>query len=82
VSALITAPVRRTHFHGTEPDPNEIMLSSHIRLGTDSDAGPVVDTVATPGELGLDPAAVILPLPRDRAVRLATVADSLTSSRK
>jgi hypothetical protein len=78
VSALITAPVRRTHFHGTEPDPKEIMLSSHIRLGTDSDAGPVVDTVAAPGELGLDPATVILPLPHDPAVRLATVADSLT----
>jgi hypothetical protein len=36
VSALITAPIRRTHFHGTEPDPKEIMLSSHIRPGTDS----------------------------------------------
>jgi hypothetical protein len=53
------------------------MLSSRIRLGADSDAGPVVDTMAAPGDLGLDPATVILPLPHDPAVRLATVADSL-----
>jgi hypothetical protein len=54
------------------------MPSSHMRLGSDGDAGPVVDTAAAPGELGLDPATVILPLPHDPAVRRATVADSLT----
>jgi hypothetical protein len=53
------------------------MLSSHIRLGADGDPEPVVDTVAALGELGPEPAIVILPPPHDPAV-LAPVADTLT----
>jgi hypothetical protein len=54
------------------------MLSSHIRLGADGDAGPVVDTGAALGELGLDPATVILPPPYDPAA-LTPVADTVPS---
>ena len=61
-------------------DPKEIMLSSHIRLGADGDAGPVVDTAAALGELGLDLAIVILPPPHDPAV-LTPLADALTQLR-
>jgi hypothetical protein len=39
------------HCHDIGRDPKEIMLSSHIRLGADGDAGPVVDTAAALGEL-------------------------------
>jgi hypothetical protein len=56
------------------------MLSSHIRLGADGDAGPVVDTAAALGELGLDLAIVILPPPHDPAV-LTPLADALTQLR-
>jgi alkanesulfonate monooxygenase SsuD/methylene tetrahydromethanopterin reductase-like flavin-dependent oxidoreductase (luciferase family) len=65
------------HCHDIGRDPKEIMLSSHIRLGADGDAGPVVDTAAALGELGLDLAIVILPPPHDPAV-LTPLADALT----
>jgi hypothetical protein len=76
VSALITAPVRRTHFHGTEPDPKEITLSSHIRLGPGGDPGPAADAAAALGEHGLDLAIVVLPPPHDPAV-LVPLAEAL-----
>ncbi len=68
------------HCHDIGRDPTEITLSSHIRLDTDGDAGPVVDTAAALGELGLDLAIVILPPPHDPAV-LTPLADALTQLR-
>jgi hypothetical protein len=68
------------HCHDIGRDPKEIMLSSHIRLGADGDAGPVTDTAAALGELGLDLAIVILPPPHDPAV-LTPLADALTQLR-
>ena len=68
------------HCHEIGRDPKEIMLSSHIRLGADGDAGPVADTAAALGELGLDLAIVILPPPHDPAV-LTPLADALTQLR-
>jgi F420-dependent oxidoreductase-like protein len=68
------------HCHDIRRDPKEIMLSSHIRLGADGDAGPVTDTAAALGELGLDLAIVILPPPHDPAV-LTPLADALTQLR-
>jgi len=56
------------------------MLSSHIRLGADGDAGPVADTAAALGGLGLDLAIVILPPPHNPAV-LTPLADALTPLR-
>jgi hypothetical protein len=56
------------------------MLSSHIRLGADGGAGPVADTAAALGELGLDLAIIILPPPHDPAV-LTPLADALTQLR-
>jgi alkanesulfonate monooxygenase SsuD/methylene tetrahydromethanopterin reductase-like flavin-dependent oxidoreductase (luciferase family) len=68
------------HCHDIGRDPKEIMLSSHIRLGADGDAGPAVDTAAALGELGLDLAIVILPPPHDPAV-LTPLADALAQLR-
>jgi F420-dependent oxidoreductase-like protein len=61
-------------------DPKEIMLSSHIRLGSGGETGPAVDTVAALGEQGLDLAIVILPPPHDPAV-LAPLAEALAPLR-
>ncbi|HEX3489024.1 MAG TPA: LLM class F420-dependent oxidoreductase [Streptosporangiaceae bacterium] len=58
-------------------DPKEITLSSHVRLGADGETGPVVETAAALGELGLDLAIVYLPPPHDPAV-LAPLADALS----
>ena len=58
-------------------DPGEITLSSHVRLGTDGEPGPVVETAAALGELGLDLAIVYLPPPHDPAV-LTPLADALS----
>lgn len=44
-------------------DPKEIMLSSHVRLGTDLDYAKVADEAAALGEQGLDLAIVYLPPP-------------------
>jgi alkanesulfonate monooxygenase SsuD/methylene tetrahydromethanopterin reductase-like flavin-dependent oxidoreductase (luciferase family) len=68
------------HCHEIGRDPKEIMLSSHIRLGADGDAGPVADTAAALGEQGLNLAIVILPPPHDPAV-LTPLADALTQLR-
>lgn len=57
-------------------DPKEITLSSHVRLGADSDPGPVADQVAALGEEGLDLAIVYLPPPHDHRV-LAPLAEAL-----
>jgi F420-dependent oxidoreductase-like protein len=57
-------------------DPKEIMLSSHVMLGTDSDTGPVVDQIAALGEQGLNLAIVYLPPPHDPRV-LAPLAEAL-----
>jgi len=57
-------------------DPAEILLSSHVRLPPDGGTGPVVDTVAELGELGLDLAIVILPPPHDPRV-LTPLAEAL-----
>ena len=56
------------------------MLSSHVRLGPDGDAGPVVDTAAALGDQGLDLAIVILPPPHDPAV-LVPLAEALAPLR-
>jgi F420-dependent oxidoreductase-like protein len=68
------------HCHDIGRDPKEIMLSSHIRLGADGEAGPAMDTAAALGELGLDLAIIILPPPHDPAV-LTPLADALTQLR-
>ena len=52
------------------------MLSSHVRLPPGGDVGPVVETAAELGELGLDLAIILLPPPHDPAV-LAPLADAL-----
>jgi F420-dependent oxidoreductase-like protein len=57
-------------------DPNEITLSSHIRIGADGDLGPVVENIAALGEVGLDLAIVILPLPHSAAI-LEPLAEAL-----
>jgi F420-dependent oxidoreductase-like protein len=72
--------VLHAHCQDIGRDPGEIMLSSHIRLGPGGDTGPVVDTAAALGELGLDLAIVILPPPYDPAV-LAPLAEALTQLR-
>jgi F420-dependent oxidoreductase-like protein len=64
------------HCHDIGRDPNEIMLSSHVRLPPGGDVGPVVDTAAELGGLGLDLAIVQLPLPYDPAV-LTPLAEAL-----
>jgi hypothetical protein len=53
------------------------MLSSHVRLPTGGDVGPVVETAAELGDLGLDLAIVQLPPPHDPAV-LTPLAEALT----
>jgi F420-dependent oxidoreductase-like protein len=57
-------------------DPSEIMLSAHVRLGPDGDAGPVVEEAARYGEAGLDLAIVYLPPPHRPEV-LEPLADAL-----
>jgi F420-dependent oxidoreductase-like protein len=44
-------------------DPNEIMISSHVRPGPDGDPGPAVEAAAQMAEFGLDLAIVTLPTP-------------------
>jgi F420-dependent oxidoreductase-like protein len=60
-------------------DPAEIMLSTHLRLGTDLDPGPVADAAAAFAEAGLDLGIVYLPPPHTPAVLepLAKALDSL-----
>jgi len=72
--------VLHAHCRDIGRDPQEIMLSSHVRLGADGDAGPVVDTAAALGDQGLDLAIVILPPPHDPAV-LAPLAEALAPLR-
>ena len=69
--------VLHAHCQDIGRDPKEITLSSHIRLGAEGAAGPVADTAAALGELGLDLAIIYLPPPHDPAV-LAPLADALT----
>jgi F420-dependent oxidoreductase-like protein len=57
-------------------DPKEITLSSHVRIGSDGDLGPVVENIAALGEVGLDLAIVILPLPHTPAI-LEPLAETL-----
>ena len=72
--------VLHAHCRDIGRDPQEIMLSSHVRLGPDGDAGPVVDTAAALGDQGLDLAIIILPPPHDPAV-LAPLAGALAPLR-
>ena len=72
--------VLHAHCRDVGRDPQEIMLSSHVRLGPGGDAGPVADTVAALGDQGLDLAIVILPPPHDPAV-LAPLAEALAQLR-
>ena len=73
--------VLHAHCRDVGRDPQEIMLSSHVRLGPDGDPGPVVDAVAALGDRGLDLAIVILPPPHDPAV-LAPLAEALAQLRR
>jgi F420-dependent oxidoreductase-like protein len=68
------------HCQDAGRDPEEIVLSSHIRLGPGGEFGPAVDTVAALGDLGLDLAIVILPQPHDPAV-LTPLAEALAPLR-
>jgi F420-dependent oxidoreductase-like protein len=58
-------------------DPNEILLSSHVRLGEDGDVGRVAAEAVALGEQGLDLAIVYLPPPHNPAV-LEPLADALS----
>jgi F420-dependent oxidoreductase-like protein len=49
-------------------DPSEIVTSTHLRLGPDGDAGPVVEQAAAFAEAGLDIGIVYLPPPHSPAV--------------
>jgi F420-dependent oxidoreductase-like protein len=60
-------------------DPNEIMLSAHVRLSPDLNYGQVIDEAAALGEHGLDLAIVYLPPPYDPAV-LEPLADAIKTS--
>ena len=72
--------VLHAHCQDIGRDPEEIMLSSHIRLGPGGETGPAADTVAALGEQGLDLAIVILPPPHDPAV-LVPLAEALAPLR-
>jgi alkanesulfonate monooxygenase SsuD/methylene tetrahydromethanopterin reductase-like flavin-dependent oxidoreductase (luciferase family) len=72
--------VLHAHCRDVGRDPQEIMLSSHVRLGPDGDPGPVADAVAALGDRGLDLAIVILPPPHDPTV-LAPLAEALAQLR-
>jgi hypothetical protein len=56
------------------------MLSSHVRLNPVGEIGPVVETAAELGELGLELAIVLLPPPHDPAV-LTPLAEALAQLR-
>jgi alkanesulfonate monooxygenase SsuD/methylene tetrahydromethanopterin reductase-like flavin-dependent oxidoreductase (luciferase family) len=68
--------VLHAHCQDIGRDPAEITLSSHVRLTRGGDPGPVVETAAALGELGLDLAVVTLPPPHNPAV-LTPLADAL-----
>jgi F420-dependent oxidoreductase-like protein len=61
-------------------DPNEIMLSAHVRLGEDRAYEKAVAEAAALGEEGLDLAIIYLPPPYDPAV-LEPLADAIRASR-
>jgi F420-dependent oxidoreductase-like protein len=61
-------------------DPGEIMTSTHLRLGTDLDTGPLVEAAAAYAEAGLDMGIIYLPPPHTPAV-LEPVAAALAGLR-
>jgi len=56
------------HCDAVGRDPNEITISAHVRPGTDGEWGPVAERAAELGEVGLDLAIAVLPLPHTPAV--------------
>lgn len=58
-------------------DPNEITLSSHVRLGTDGDVAAAADTAAALGAAGLDLAIVYLPPEQQQPAVLGRLAEAL-----
>lgn len=60
-------------------DPNEIMLSSHVRLSPERDYDRVIEEAAGLGAEGLDLAIIYLPPPYDPAV-LEPLADKIAAS--
>jgi F420-dependent oxidoreductase-like protein len=56
------------HCDAVGRDPNEITISAHVRPGADGEWGPVAERAAELGEVGLDLAIAVLPLPHTPAV--------------
>jgi F420-dependent oxidoreductase-like protein len=64
------------HCEAVGRDPKDITLSSHVRYGPDGDPARVAENAAALGEVGLDLAIVVMPVPH-RAEMLAPLAEAL-----
>ena len=68
--------VLHEHCSAIGRDPNEIVLSSHVRLDPNGDPASAVDAAAALAQEGCDLAIVILPPPHDPRV-LTPMAEAL-----
>ena len=60
-------------------DPKEIMTSTHLRLASDGDPGPMLEHAAALAEAGLDLGIVYIPVPHT-AARLERAAEAIRDS--